>query len=110
MKHDSPDAVAPIKVSTGSGNTATKVVAPSETKGHTLHGGVLIPVAETDKVGKAHGADAAEIGSGVGLSSGVKKLRRTPNWVSWNGRPTVSLFSAICLIRNITPGRKYLAE
>ncbi len=28
----------------------------------------------------------------------------------WQGRPTVSYFSAICLIHNITPGRKYVAK
>ncbi len=47
----------------------------------------------------------------VGKSTMVtKRPRHQPNWVVWNGRPTVSLFSAICLIHNITPGRKYLAK
>ncbi len=47
----------------------------------------------------------------VGKSTMVtKRPRHQPNWVVWCGRPTVSLFSAICLIHNITPGRKYLAK
>ena len=51
----------------------------------------------------------AKSGSGT-PSKGAKKPRHQPNWVVWQGRPTVSLFSAICLIHNITPGRKYVAK
>ena len=51
----------------------------------------------------------ARSGSGT-PTKGIKKPRHQPNWVVWQGRPTVSLFSAICLISGITPGRKYVAK
>ena len=51
----------------------------------------------------------ARSGSGTPTKT-IKKPRHQPNWVVWQGRPTVSLFSAICLIHNITPGRKYVAK
>lgn len=51
----------------------------------------------------------ARSGSGT-PTKGTKKPRHQPNWVVWQGRPTVSLFSAACLIHNITPGRKYVAK
>ncbi|WP_342617543.1 AlpA family phage regulatory protein [Rhodoferax sp. GW822-FHT02A01] len=39
-----------------------------------------------------------------------KRPRHQPNWIVWNDRLLVSLFSAICLVHNITPGRKYVAK
>ncbi len=51
----------------------------------------------------------ARSGSGTPTKE-TKKPRHQPNWVVWQGRPTVSYFSAICLIHNVTPGRKYVAK
>ncbi len=39
-----------------------------------------------------------------------RKLLHRPSWTVWQGRPTVSLFSAICLVHNITPRRKYVDQ
>jgi predicted DNA-binding transcriptional regulator AlpA len=91
------------------------------TKAPRLRSGVLIPDAPAGEVGhssitlsKGVGGSPrskpTDTGTAMDVTKGTKKPRHQPNWVVWQGRPTVSLFSAICLIHNITPGRKYVAK
>lgn len=69
------------------------------------------PNTGTASKGSATRADApATKPSSAAGAKATQKLRRRPNWVVWRGRSTVSLYSAICLIHNITPGHDYVNE
>ena len=108
------------KAAAASDTALAKIRDPSGTKSPRVRGGVLIPD-ETGKVGhsgitlpktvaRSPRSNLADTGTATDAAKGIKKPRRQPNWVVFSGRPTVSLFSAICLIHNITPGRKYVTE